>query len=241
MWEIKDDTARWKSDRLEGSVDLVRPILGFQDPRLVGRRWDDARLFGIVSRAGSATSVIEDRYVRGLDLVVTYGTPPGSSVRPQVYWRMLDDRGTPWFGLEVVLSVQTPEMNVTPDIYLLSRLEGESLFALPLGAESAFREVSPEQPGTFSRATHAPLFLLRDVAPRLSYAELIYPSDWHEAAISFANGRWETRYRLLAETLEKGVIRRVRARGVFLPRDRDESLARDFFRTFVASPLPLTT
>jgi hypothetical protein len=41
--------------------------------------------------------------------------------------------------------------------------------------------------------------------------------------------------------LEKGVILRARVRGVFVPRDRDETLVRAAWQAFVQSEPPLTT
>jgi hypothetical protein len=41
---------------------------------------------------------------------------------------------------------------------------------------------------------------------------------------------------MFPESLEKGVIRRGRVRGVFLPREQDEQLARAAWRALVDSP-----
>ena len=44
------------------------------------------------------------------------------------------------------------------------------------------------------------------------------------------------RWQMFPESLEKGVIRRGRVRGVFLPREQDEQLARAAWRALVDSP-----
>jgi hypothetical protein len=45
---------------------------------------------------------------------------------------------------------------------------------------------------------------------------------------------------LFPERLEKGVIRRGRLAGIFVPRDGDEEAAAHFYRQWRASPPPLT-
>ena len=47
--------------------------------------------------------------------------------------------------------------------------------------------------------------------------------------------------KLLAERLEKGVIRRARICGWFLPAENDLSVAVELAKQFIDEPLPLTT
>jgi hypothetical protein len=75
-----------------------------------------------------------------------------------------------------------------------------------------------------------------------SYAEMVHPADFAGASLEL-RGEELLRFShpLFAERLEKGVIRRVRLCGVFLPRDRDLEKASAIYRNFIAEPLPLTT
>jgi hypothetical protein len=48
-------------------------------------------------------------------------------------------------------------------------------------------------------------------------------------------------HHLFPESLEKGVIRRGRVRGWFLPREGDADAAAERYRQWLAEPPPLTT
>ena len=43
------------------------------------------------------------------------------------------------------------------------------------------------------------------------------------------------------QQMEKGVIRKLRTRGMFLPRERDQQLAAECYAQFMTTALPLTT
>ena len=86
-------------------------------------------------------------------------------------------------------------------------------------------------------------FLLRLPASGLSYLEMVHPSDLSQARVNVvepADPHLHTSFRLFAEHLEKGVIRRGRLRGLFLPRPNDTVDALDAHREFHLSPPPLT-
>jgi hypothetical protein len=84
------------------------------------------------------------------------------------------------------------------------------------------------------------LFVFRQPELGLSYAEMVHPTDFVSAE---ANGRPPTcvRSTLFPEGLEKGVIRRARICGWFLPTENDLETAVELAKQFVDEPLPLTT
>ena len=76
----------------------------------------------------------------------------------------------------------------------------------------------------------------------MSYAEIVPASDFRELTVQHdKDGTCQARWELIADFLEKGVIRRTRLQAAFLPRERDVQLAAACCRHFAARPLPLTT
>jgi hypothetical protein len=85
--------------------------------------------------------------------------------------------------------------------------------------------------------------LIRPTGLSLAYLEMVHPADFRQTTFEWpAKSPPVARltHRLFAERLEKGVILRSRIRGIFLPRTHAEELARQEFRRFADSKLPLT-
>ena len=74
-----------------------------------------------------------------------------------------------------------------------------------------------------------------------SYLEMVHPTDFTGVQIATADELPTVRWHVFPERLEKGVIRRARVRGLFLPRDNDLQHAREQIEAFVLSPLALST
>jgi hypothetical protein len=95
------------------------------------------------------------------------------------------------------------------------------------------------------------VFLFRPVGAgvggvEFSYVEMIFPSDFCCASVRWGDTQGQTakavlHSELFPESLEKGVIRRARLRGLFVPRADDLVTASQLFAEFAASPPPLTT
>jgi hypothetical protein len=87
------------------------------------------------------------------------------------------------------------------------------------------------------------LLLARNPRADLSYAELPLPADCSSAEVEFSFPEARVRLvrtRLVADRLEKGVIRRARICGWFLPSENDLAAAVELAKQFVDEPLPLT-
>ncbi len=87
-------------------------------------------------------------------------------------------------------------------------------------------------------------FVLRNSQLGVSYAEMVHPVDFDAAEIDLRGaerGDFCVRSFLFPERLEKGVIRRGRICGWFMPAENDLQSAVELARQFVDEPLPLTT
>src|SRR5262249_34795223 len=91
--------------------------------------------------------------------------------------------------------------------------------------------------------SHEQLFVFRNPRLGLSYAQLVHPSDLAatEIVADAICGLWGVKATLFPEHLEKGVIRRARICGWFMPVEGDLEMASALARQFVDEPLPLTT
>jgi hypothetical protein len=72
---------------------------------------------------------------------------------------------------------------------------------------------------------------------------MVHPADFDRSTIdTLENRQVEMTTSFFAqERLEKGVIRRARVCGLFVPRSDDIAQTLDAYRQFAASQLPLTT
>ncbi|MCG8584067.1 MAG: hypothetical protein MI757_05085, partial [Pirellulales bacterium] len=169
-----------------------------------------------------------DFYSRGRDLVATYRENAGQQRRLQVYWRALEASHTETqiAVLELVVSVQTDLLDSNPAMYVASRF--------PTGEIVGECEV-----GSAENDQH--FVLVRPATQPLSIMQAVHPSDRiGDAELEADDTGTVVRHPLFAEQLEKGVIRRARARVAILPRERDLQLALDCFDAFAASEPVLT-
>ena len=162
---------------------------------------------------------IADAYVRGGDLVATYGRLPNSPYAPQIYWRWEQGDSPASFGVSLLVSVQTDLLDTHPQIRVSSRLAAEEVIRVPPGC-----------------------VVWRLVGGEWSYAEFALEHDFRQLTLEANEGGFQTsHWDLFAEFLEKGVIRRAQIHGVFLPRKGDIELAAACYRAAEVRPLPLTT
>jgi hypothetical protein len=193
-----------------------------------------------------ATWKLDEAYVRGSDLVATYAKTPPYHIAPQAYWRATWIAAWQAVKLELVLSVQTDLLDSQPRMTIESGGQATGLWLASEFAAGAFRPWSPGDPPGLSSSDGLPLLcVIRNEEAGFSYAELVHPSDFVAASIDAdrgaAGGVFAIRSTLFPERLEKGVIRRARVSGWFLPVENDLAAAAALAQEFVAEPLPLTT
>jgi hypothetical protein len=243
LWTLGEDSASLHCGALEGRVT-------FDDAgvRFVTDRWQrqPCNQFRVLATGGPSHRApnlqIDERYVRGGDLVMTYEKTGPHRLAPQIYWRASISIAST-ARLEMVLSMQTDLLDSRPHSTVCSVALKSKLFHAEGLIESRFEEIaSGADPFDCSRATEH-LFVFRNEELGLSYAEMVHPSDFVSVALHRDQERrpWMLESTLFPERLEKGVIRRGRICGWFLPAENDLAVAVELAKRFVDEPLPLTT
>ena len=241
-WQIVFPQARFLSScgTLGASLDLNTPADGLQHLRI-----DGSPMAGHILGAappGDVSSVdIGDAYIRGNDVVVDYRERPSYPFGCQFYWRAATSPVHKNLQTMVTLlaSVQTSRLESHPVVDVHSTLVADAVVVKPVrgpASELAGRDVRREF--TSPDAIRAVAYRLSESA--WSYIEIVESADLHACRISSVDGhRWTTNWILFDGFLEKGVIRRTRAHGLFV---RTEDLGRgmesaDHFLREMALPL----
>lgn len=95
----------------------------------------------------------------------------------------------------------------------------------------------------FNESNSRDCCLIRPAGSLPSYIEMVHPTDFRQTTFEWMSESppvVQLTHRLFAERLEKGVILRSRIRGLFVPRNHAEELARSEYRRFALSEVPLT-
>ena len=227
-WTINSTLARLNIPVLTGEVDAAYPWRGFE---LAASKAPHVALLKVQTRAidADAPEAMLDLYQRGEDLVATYAETAERNVRRKFIGADIDAAHDA-AGLEVILSAQTSLLDSQPATHVGSALPpGEAIVLNERGTPVEFDAQSP-------RAV-----LFRPEYFAMSYLEMVHPTDFAGVQLENLGGLNSVRWRLFPESLEKGVIRRGRVRGLFLPRDSDLDQAPQLLADFAASPLVLST
>jgi hypothetical protein len=243
MWQLSETSAVWQSGGLVLRLDLSAPEMGLDALAVKGQATSGARLLATRTlHADGKSEVVADAYIRGDDLVATYVQTAARPFRPQIYWRGLAGNDQALGGLELILSAQTSLLDADPSLSTASELPAGQVGVLVNANSARFAPLGPALPAA---VTNGPgVFLFRPAGASWSYVEMVFPTDFAGAQLiekARSPGVLQVVNSLFAERLEKGVIRRGRIRGLFLPRQDDERLAADAYSDFAASPPPLTT
>lgn len=234
LWQLTQSTARLKAEPLAASVDLFNPSLGLHE-----LKWNLVPLAGnllgvtIADESAPALSLATkglDGYVRGNDLVANYPQNEWQRFTLQVYWRIVA-READLLVVDTIVSLQTSLLECFPKALLTTRLPGGEVLAISRNDSLTIGEqISSDEPaGALVRCDGQPW----------SYFEMTHPTDlgcWNAAR----NDGIQLGHELGGEFQEKGVIRRLRVRGAFLPRKNDEQAARRLLVEFAEAEPPLT-
>lgn len=214
MWQLDRSTAFLQSPQLRFQLDLASPSNGLTALEV---ELDSNQAFNSVDATpmqltlpSKATS-LADAYVRGNDLVATYAESTEHPCRTQVYWRF--EREADYFGIQLIVSVQTSRLDASPSFTIVSGLPGPAQLV---------------EPG---------IVVLPLPETDVCYAELTDGSNVESTIVRDT----QITNKLFPGSLEKGVIRRARILGCFLPAASAEQTARTLHERFVRSALPLTT
>jgi len=246
LWQLDRHGPRLQCGGLRGAIDLGRPDRGLGGLATELGPLDDAQLLGLEVPSCEADRAASpgEAYVRGGDLVATYGQAERWPVAVDVVWRALAPSGpdAPAGAVELLVSVRTERLESRPALSACSVVPAREVLRLSGGATPRL-EPAADGRETFPRADgRLPCLVFRLPQAGLSYVEMVHPADAVEDGLQGASaggGRVRVAHRLFAGPLEKGVIRRARIRGVFVPRDRDERIAAECFAAFARSEPPL--
>lgn len=213
VWNFAHSSARLALAQLTGEVTIANPALG-----LGNLTWNGAPVAGHVLGASACTTTTrQDAYARASDLVAVYAETEPETFSWQVYWRA----AAPESGVvlvDVILSYQTPLLESFPRVATHT--------VLPAG------EVE-------NLSGECDCVILRPTDCDWSYAEMTHPKD-RGTLQTLAAGEVQLVRELGGQFLEKGVIRRLRLRGAFLPRNNDRALTQRFGEQLAAETPPLT-
>jgi hypothetical protein len=243
VWQLQETTAQLTTDLLEATLDLQRPDLGLGSitTRASGRpvQLESARILGVRIGAGDSDSAESiDSYTRGDDVIVTCRCPTAPDIGLQVYWRVIHDEAPSTTGIEAIVSAQTDLLDSDPASVVSSQLPAGDVLTITAGVQPSFHPLAVKR-DALSMGGGAVLIRLENEA--VSVLEMVHPSDNRGATIERCNEDLVTSYHVLAERLEKGVIRQSRLRAMFLPRENDTTVALDLYKRFAMSSVPLTT
>jgi hypothetical protein len=215
VWNFTTTRASLSIAALRGSVTLDDPAQGIGE--LV---WNCVPNTGhILGVSAGAAASPHDAFARGHDLVAVYAQDEPQSFQWQVYWRATTPEPQVVL-IDVILSLQTPLLESFPRVITQSRL--------PTGE-------AKELPG------EGDCLVLRPTACDWSYAEMTHPKDRGILELTpYRDGGLCIERRLGGQFLEKGVIRRLRLRGAFLPRKDDLDRAAGYLEQLAMETPPLT-
>ena len=234
VWELLPLGAKLKLPPLRGEINFVDPCAG-----IMQLAWSDEHLGGqVLGVSAGDPSTLQDSFQRGADLVATYEVAQTQTSRWQVYWRVTGPEPHV-VQLDAIVSLQTPLLESFPKVTTHSRLCAEQVWLVPASGRK-LRQISHEEFGQDPQPDHGCL-VLRSADGNWSYAEMTHPSDRGTFQLAIASDGLTCVLRNLGGSfLEKGVIRRMRIRGSFLPRKDDLERAAHYFTSFAVEKPPLT-
>ena len=212
-WILRERIATWDAGQWNVSVDLNT------DPRLAIRRGGLEHFAAAINpqdgdEVPSETSlVLADSYVRNRDLVAAYPEQAPLRFGYQTYFSVLDTPSDV-LALECWLSVQTSTLEAYPQLVLGLVANGASFHA--------------ESPSG--------VFLSSDK----KIAFIVHPLDAGDAAITTPELHAQS-LAVFGRFMEKGVIRRLRARILVSSTAMQDEQWLQAQKDFANSPLPLTT
>ncbi|MDX1948140.1 MAG: hypothetical protein SFU86_22310, partial [Pirellulaceae bacterium] len=145
----------------------------------------------------------------------------------------------------LILSLQTDLLDSQPITTVETLVRNANFFHIDnLNDPRATPVMPPATPDNVTAIGPHSLWLARNSTQGITYAELVHPADLVATELDSSDtttGWRRVRTKIFPERLEKGVIRRARLCGWFLPSENDEQVAARVARQYLGEPLPLTT
>lgn len=225
QWTLTGAKAAAVCGGLLAEIDLERPQRGLHNLRLPGEPGLSGGLLGISVNCDDAAPGVEPRlttlppeevYLRGGDLVVSYGEPFGQPFKLQAYYRLLASQAPRAATLEAVVSLQTREWEAYPAVVVTSTLPAREVVVA-----SCYAVYRSNADWSYAEATPKGDFIPREHA-------------------ADSNGLRGVQWRFEPCFMERGVIRRLRLRAAIVPSAEDEPAARRLAEELQYEPPPLT-
>lgn len=243
-WHLDDDNAELQHGSLACRINVVRPADGLRlDSQSL---FAGANLLGVEippPEAGTKAPPI-DKHVRGSDLILAYRPTADWPVHLDVLWRALSlsQEGLTLSAVELQVSVRTDLLDSRPELGVRSALSADRVLRLADAGASRFKPLSLDGSPVLGPANGPCCLIFRQQDADMSYVEMVHPADFCRGELIGGAGRdrqVQVRHHLFPQSLEKGVILRARVRGLFCPRDADEAIATEAYRSFAAAAPPL--
>lgn len=254
VWFLHGNVAELSSRYLSGRIDVARPHGGLHGNLLPNVPAESTAILGVHRVAVPITAIagpeafewplpVAEAYVRGDDLVASYTPASGWPFSPQLYWRADPLRSVEGVlsSISILVSVQTHLLDTCPQIGVASQLPCGEVLTLAIRSSASPRIELVHGDRTISSGSEIRCIVTRPRTWPISYVEIMAPSDFHDVAVRpDANGS-SIEWRLFADFLEKGVIRRAQVHAAFLPRENDIEHAVACCDATQRLELPLTT
>lgn len=243
-WRLQGGNALLTAGALSASLEVTHPARGLSALTWNGREVD-GRLLGVMTDCSplEAGNILPDTFVRGNDLVAYYSQNAQRAFSCQIYWRAaLSVNGA--VLVETIISVQTDQLESFPQIALETQLAIEQVWLVG-GGRQGRGQPDPRQlvdsAGQTTSGDESACLVFRPADADWSYAEMTHPDDRGSWQIQRSvPGQPVVRRQLGGSFLEKGVIRLLRARGAFVPRENDLHLAAGCLAALAREAPPLT-
>lgn len=243
-WQLQSHSAVLRLQQFSATVDLLRPSRGLAKLSYLNQSLDGFVL--AVSPADEeaiASHEVSDAFVRGNDLVVTYAETEQRPFTLQVYWRVRpDDSGV--VVLDAILSLQTRLLESFPQVQVATEIPAVAAKLLSTDPDADQTQASlldlangelHELPTDESNGV-----LLRSDSEKWSFAEATHPQDRGVSQVDASQPAIRLTHQLGGRFMEKGVIRRLRVRSVFMPREKDTEVASHYLASLKTEQPPLT-
>jgi hypothetical protein len=244
-WSLRGNVAELSCGKLSGRVDASRPNAGLHNVTFDGTHEAIDFLRAYRSDVGTEKSwplPVAESYVRGNDLVASYSAIDAWPFSPQLYWRANSLRAVHGVlaSASLLVSVQTHLLDTVPQIAVTSLVPNEELLLVTVnGSQSSAARIDSSQ--TIPSTNEDCCVVSRMRGATLSYIEIMPAGDFHAINLRAEGAGVAFEWRLFAEFLEKGVIRRARIHGAIVPRDNDVEIAAACCKAIDGLELPLTT
>jgi hypothetical protein len=246
VWTLRGNAAQLSCGKLTGRIDPSRPNAGLHDVAFEGapQSMDLLRAYrSEITDEKSWPLSVAETYVRSNDLVAGYQATDNWPFSPQLYWRANSLCGVDRVLASIMLlvSVQTHLLDTVPQIGVASLLPNDEslLVSVGGGAQPSAAWIDPLQTIPSTNEDCCVVSRLRDVP--LSYVEIMPAGDFHAISLRADGKGTAFEWRLFAEFLEKGVIRRARVHAAIVPRENDIEIAAACCEAIDSLELPLTT